>query len=430
MNGLGAVLVASRIRRIRVIRGIIGLMNHPRLALTAALATLTAVSSAQEPQRPVIRSGVELVIVDVQVVDREGHPIESLRAEDFEVSIDGRRREVVSAELVRHGTSEARVPGPAGVPATEPAPAPPIAAGRRFILAIDEHSFHPATARAAMQAAKQFIERLRPNDLVGLYTYPAGSAHSDLTDDHAAVIRALDGVTGLLEIPMTRYGISTSEAIDIASGNTEELRRVMKRECPGDPTCRDAVWADSMALAQSFEMQVSQSLGGLRALFDGLKALEGRKTLVIVSAGLLSSTNAGGRVKMSGDIQAMGAEAARSNTNLYVLHIDWSFLQAYSASRRGGMSATLFRDMSQNAAGLEQLADAGGGVYLRVQTGAGERGFERILRENSAYYLLGVAVEPADRDGQPHRIQVRTRQRGTTVRSRAFVIIPDANDAR
>jgi VWFA-related protein len=399
-------------------------MPPARFGLTAALA-MTVVAAAQQPQRPVIRSGVELVAVDVQVVDRDGRPIETLGPGDFEVLIDGRRREVVSAELVRHEVVDTREGEPArsaGSPTV--APGPP-AAGRRFILAIDEHSFHPATARAAMHAARLFIERLQPTDLVGLYTYPTGSAHSDLTDDHAAVIRALDGVTGLLEIPMTRYRITTSEAIDIASGNTEVLRAVQKRECsPYDPTCLKAIWVEAMTMAQTFEMQVSQSLGGLRALFDGLKALEGRKTLVLVSAGLLSSDNAGGRVKMSGDIQAMGAEAARSNTNLYVLHIDWSFLQAYSASNRSGVSLTLFRDMSQTAAGLEQFADAGSGAYIRVQTGAGERGFERILRENAAYYLLGVAVEPGDRDGQPHRIQVRTRQRGATVRSRAFVIIP------
>lgn len=404
-------------------------MNFARLGLRAALAALAAGSSAQEPQRPVIRSGVELVAVDVQVVDRAGRPIDTLGPGDFEVLIDGRRREVVSAELVRHDTTETR-DGERAAAARETSESAPPAPGRRFILAIDEHSFHPLTARAAMQAARLFIEQLQPTDLVGLYTYPTGSAQADLTDDHAAVIRALDGVTGLLEIPMTRYRISTSEAIDIASGNTEVQRAVQKRECSNDPTCPKAIWVEAMTMAQTFEMQVSQSLGGLRALFDGLKALEGRKTLVLVSAGLLSSDNAGGRVKMSTEIQAMGAEAARSNTNLYVLHIDWSFMQAYSASQRGGTSATLFRDMSQRAAGLEQFADAGGGAYIRVQTGAGERGFERILRENSAYYLLGVAVEPGDRDGQPHRIQVRSRQRGGTVRSRAFVIIPSAGTSR
>lgn len=397
-----------------------------RLSVTAAMgAVLCAAAAAQEPQRPTIRSGVELVLVDVQIVDREGHPIEALKAGDFEVSIDGRRRDVVSAELVRHAVSQPETPA-TPAPATAPErPGAPAAEGRRFILAIDEHSFHPATARAAMQAARLFIEQLQPNDLVGLYTYPTGSAHADLTDDHAAVIRALNGVTGLLEVPMTQYRISTSEAIDIASGNTEARRAVQQRECSSsDSLCARTIWIESMTMAQTFEMRVSQSLAGLRRLFDGLKALEGRKTLVLISAGLLSSTNAHGRVKMTTDIQAMGSEAARSNTNLYVLHVDWSFLQAHWASQRGGGGATLFRDMSQNAAGLEQFADAGGGAYLRVETGAGERGFERVLRENAAYYLLGVEVEPADRDGQPHRIQVRVRQRGATVRSRAFVIIP------
>jgi hypothetical protein len=55
----------------------------------------------------VFRSGVELVAVDVQVVDRDGHPTISLGPEQFDVSIDGRRRLVISADLVRYAQSAA-----------------------------------------------------------------------------------------------------------------------------------------------------------------------------------------------------------------------------------------------------------------------------------------------------------------------------------
>jgi hypothetical protein len=169
-------------------------------------------------------------------------------------------------------------------------------------------------------------------------------------------------------------------------------------------------------------MQVSQSLAGLRHLFSGLKKLEGRKTLVIVSGGLFTSDSATGRAKMAGDIRAVGLEAAASNTNLYVLHMDSSFLDAFSERR--GPSQTLFRDSGQMAAGLEVLADAGGGALIRVEAGTGDGAFGRVLRENSAYYLLGVEPDPADRDGGAHTVQVRVRGRGLTVRSRKQVVVP------
>lgn len=398
--------------------------NAKALVLLAAVAAHVALA-AQEPQRPVLRSGVELLVVDVQVVDRQGQPILTLGADDFEVTIDRKRRRVTSAQLVRHTSADVASPAAAAEAAKPVASAPPktMAEGRRFILAIDEHSFRPASARAAMHAAGRFIDQLQPNDLVGLYTYPTGAVHSDLTSDHAAVRRLLGKITGLLDVPTMQYNMSKSEAIDIASGDRDVLARVVQRECRNsDGHCRRQIPLDATSLAIYFEMTVSQSLGGLRRLFDGLKQLEGRKTLVIVSGGLFTSDRAGGRAQMGGDIRAVGVEAAASNTNLYVLHMDSSFLDAFSERR--GPPATIFRDSGQLASGLERIADAGGGALIRVQAGTGDSAFQRVLRENSAYYLLGVEPEPADRDGNAHQIQVRVRGRDLTVRSRKQVVVP------
>lgn len=395
-----------------------------RAILTAFVMTLTvhgAAMAGQQPRRPVIRSGVELLVVDVQVVDRQGLPILTLGPDDFEVTIDRKPRRVASAQLVRHTTADV---APAAKPSA-PRDMVPVTAmdGRRFILAIDEHSFRPASVPAAMHAATRFIDQLQPNDLVGLYTYPTGAVHSDLTNDHAAVRTLLGRVTGLLDVPAGRYSISKSEAIDIASGVRETLARVVRRECGrAEPLCSQSIQQDSISFAAYFEMQVSQSLAGLRHLFSGLKKLEGRKTLVIVSGGLFTSDSATGRAKMAGDIRAVGLEAAASNTNLYVLHMDSSFLDAFSERR--GPSQTLFRDSGQMAAGLEVLADAGGGALIRVEAGTGDGAFGRVLRENSAYYLLGVEPDPADRDGGAHTVQVRVRGRGLTVRSRKQVVVP------
>ena len=390
----------------------------------ACLVSIAARTSPQQANQPPIRSGVELVLVDVQVVDRQGRPLGSLRPEDFEVSLDGKRRRVVSAEFVRHapgadapGTSDQSVPQPAaGLSAS-------AVQGRRFILAIDEHSFRPASARAAMHAASRFIEGLEPADLVGLYTYPTGAVHSDLTDDHAAVRQALEKVTGLLDLPMSRYALSKSEVVDISSGDNDTWNRVAARECVAtDATCRRAIRDEAISLAGYFEMQVAQSLGGLRHLVRGLSQLEGRKTLVIVSGGLFTSDRGGGRVNMNYEIQSVGREAAASNANVYVLHMDSSFIEAFSERR--GPSPTLFRDSNALASGLEMVAGAAGGALLRVQAGTGDSAFQRVLLENSAYYLLGVEPEPDDRDGESHAIRVRVRVRGATIRSRASVTVP------
>src|SRR5262249_54014933 len=159
---------------------------------------------------------------------------------------------------------------------------------RMFVLAVDEHSLRVGSARAAVEAARRFIDRLRPDDLVGLQAYPTGTAHTDLTTDHAAVKRSLDGIMALYERPTTQYNLTPSEAIDIASGDKDALDRAIQRECPKRRDCGRQVLLEAEKLAVHFEMQVAQSLGGLRGLIQGLSAVQGRKTLVLVSGGLLA----------------------------------------------------------------------------------------------------------------------------------------------
>ena len=65
-----------------------------------------------------------------------------------------------------------------------------------------------------------------------------------------------------------------------------------------------------------------------------------------------------------------------------------------------------------------------GGALLRVEAGTGETAFNRVLRETSAYYLLGVEPEELDRDGKTHFLRVSVKPRGITVRVRTQVVVP------
>ena len=73
---------------------------------------------------------------------------------------------------------------------------------------------------------------------------------------------------------------------------------------------------------------------------------------------------------------------------------------------------------------LDQFAGASGGTLMRVLVGSGEGSLDRVLRETSAYYLLGVEPTQADRDGRTHALKVKVNQRNATVRSRTFVLLP------
>lgn len=392
----------------------------------SALGVLVAASvlaAAQSGQVPTLKSGVEVIAVDVEVVGRDGEPIAGLQPADFEVRVDGHPRRVVTADFLRYGTTGASAAaGASAAPVTTAGVTPQ--ARRLYLIAVDEHSFNPGASRAAMKAAVGFIDHLRPDDLVGLYAYPTGTAHTDFTTDHALVKTALNKIQGLFEAPRGEFHMSLSEIIDINASDLQVFAKVVARECPkGDIICPDDVRTEALALAAFLEMRIAQSLGGLQGLIEGLATVPERKTVVLVSGGLIANDRIGGRPDASGLTLAVGREALRANVNLYVLHLDTSFMDAFSGGERLDVS-TVFRDSNMSAQGLEMVAGAAGGAVMRVQAGTLDSAFARVLKETSAHYVLGVAVEDADRNGKAHGISVRYKKRGGTLRSRTLVMIP------
>src|SRR5689334_4996477 len=88
-------------RAMRVLIAALLIAALPSLVLTQAPQAPSAPQAPQAPQPPVFRAGVELVTVDVTALDSNGRQVMDLGAADFQVEIDGDRRQVASAEYVR-----------------------------------------------------------------------------------------------------------------------------------------------------------------------------------------------------------------------------------------------------------------------------------------------------------------------------------------
>ena len=102
-----------------------------------------------------------------------------------------------------------------------------------------------------------------------------------------------------------------------------------------------------------------------------------------------------------------------------MLHVDSSFFESSARTGRAGTWTDSFRDSGLFALGLENVAGAAGGQYLCGPRADGrDHLFDRVLRESSAHYLLGVEPAPEDRDGTLHSIRVKVNAKGTTVRNR------------
>jgi VWFA-related protein len=361
-----------------------------------------------------------------------------VQPEQFEVTVDGKPRRVVSAEFVQF-TSRDLPPEavPEAVPepgfSTNLEPASEAGKGRLIFLAIDQASFKPLGARGAMEAARRFIDRLQPDDRVGLVAFPAPGPNVPASRDHAPAKEASSKIIGSAQ-PFRMSGIdknvSLSEAIDIHANDSMTLERVLARECANARSAADRTACEldvrntALSIGRNAEYQATRSLQGIEAVVRGLARIRERKTLVLISAGLPVSDRGGVDLQLHPEMVALGREAAAANLNLFVLHIDSGFLDAFSAEERS-VSDTLGRDLSMMSAGLETIAGASGGSLARVVAGA-DFAFDRVLRETAAAYLLGVEPAESDRDGKPHRITVKVKVPNAEVRSRREFVMPRA----
>ena len=237
---------------------------------------------------------------------------------------------------------------------------------------------------------------------------------------------ALNKIVGLQNPVASEFHLSISEVIDITAADSFTLTKVVARECrPNDVLCMQRVQGEAFQIGAMAESQIALRLRGLSSLLNGLKYVPGRKTMVLISGGLLASDRGNGRPDMRARTQSLGREAAAANTNLYVVHLDNSFTEAYAPDREKTDPTTQFRDSSVLRQGLENLADAAGGAVFKVEAGTPDIAFDRVMRETSAYYLLGLEVRT------PTATASRTSSRwtssaGTTVRNRPDGRHPEA----
>ena len=388
------------------------------------------VALAQDRQAPVFRSGVDLVTVDVTVIDGKSDPIEGLSADRFEVSVDGTPRRVVWAEFVRQGGTPLAAPSTTDHFTTNEG----TDAGRIVLIAVDAIHIRRVEGLAALRAASNFVDALDRSDRVAAVRINDG-APIQFTTDHATVKRQLQRLTGEASFMPAHFKIGLVESLAIADGSRTVLDQVVVREC-GQPLgrfenlarlaeangvrdpCPVQVEQEGRAMAQQTRTEARLTMNALSRLLLRLAEIEGPKTLVLLSEGLVAEPQLI-------DMTALGAAAQAAQVTLHVLQLETPILDASSDT----VSPTLYRDIQTRADGLARLAGSARGGMFRL-VGDDPYPFRRIVKELSSHYLVSFEPIPADRDGRMHRIEVRVKAANAQVRARpAFLIPPAANAA-
>ncbi len=400
------------------------------VAITAAV-TLSAQAQAQaqaQPQtpdtpQPTFRAATELIAIDATVVNERGEPVPNLTPEDFELTIDGNARRVVSAEFIRH---EPAAPTPALAARKLSFSSNEKAIGGRLILIVfDLEGIGPGGGRDASQAAIRFLDQLSAADRVGVLAFPNGIA-IEFTDDREKVKEGLMRVVGRGTYAMdSQYSVGLSEAFDIDRGDGSVLQRVIARECANErgdelglQMCQSVIISQARSSAVVFRTRVTNSLRTLRNLLLGFRKIDAPKTIVWISEGLPLEQD-------QSEIGGLPSLAAAARTTLYALHLDQSIIGDAS---RNTNSPSLMQDRQLLTQGLATVAGITRGAMFS-SIGSGSNVFTRIAREMTAYYLLSAEPEDRDRDGKRHRIKVAVRRPGLNVRARSEFTLQPGSDA-
>jgi len=369
-----------------------------------------------QPPGPVFRAGVELVPIDVTALDSNGRQVTDLTAADFQVEIDGDRRDVATVEYIRSADPLRVIGTPAKSVVRDEtywsANIKGAPSGRLIVLLIDHDNIRTGTARSAMNSARKFVDTLTPDDRVSVVAVPSPGELVDFTTDHDKVREALLRIVGTGDPTRTRFNLSITEAIAIYMRSDLQLAlEVLLRECaaaaPSDAErCEREVEQDAGEIMSDIRRRTQNSLNGFRAVLRGLTALEGPKSVILVSEGLIFEG-------LGSETEELALLAADARASLDVLLLDVPRFDASQARRPN----TPREDRELQVQGLEQLAGAARGEVYRINTSA-DFAFERISRALDGYYLLGVESRPNDRNGRRHRIGVKTTRRGVSIRAR------------
>src|SRR5579871_2537598 len=317
------------------------------------LTTLFSASAAAQDQPPRFRSTVEVTSLDVSVVDDHGSPITFLTPADFLVRIDGNPRKVITAEWV---------------PLTEPAADAPVVnmpdgfstnenstAGRLIVLAVDEPNIRFGGAIAIARAANAFIDRLLPSDRIAVAGFGPGAPATVFTADRQRVKQAISRMVGQKQAGvgnMFDFSISLTEALAIDRGDGMTLSEVIGRECSAiggrpDRMCPEAIETQARTMAMDANREGDATVNGLRALFRGLRNIEGPKTLVLISEGFVMTDQ--------NLVIELGGLAAAARTSLYVLRLDNQAFMDVSAAH---VPVNAMGDRLLMTQGLEGIAGA------------------------------------------------------------------------
>jgi VWFA-related protein len=373
------------------------------------------------PEQPVFRTGINTVRVDVIVTDRQGNPVTDLKLEDFQIEEDGKPQKPETFRLIKVDT--VTQPGYTQRSIRTRNDEETAAAdenSRIFMFFLDDYHVMKDTSIAMKKPVVEFIaNQLGPSDLAGVM-YPLTPVDAAVvTRNHQGVINAVEKFEG------RKYNYEPVNSIE---------QNYVYKLTP------DAIEMIRRQVTFTALRGICTKLGSLR---------EGRKSLILISEGYNSMlppqlrSNLPGamagvgditrdpfagdnnpmedRARFSQDMDMLGEmrdvwdACNRNNTSIYAVDPRGLAVGAFDITANISMK-TSQQFLNQSLDTLRDLAGNTDGRAIVNRNDLAE-GMKQIVRDSSAYYLVGYTSQ-APTDGKFHELRVRVKRPGMQVRAR------------
>src|SRR5215510_5910986 len=404
-------------------------VSYRVIAITLIVALLFSSLSAQTPapqsqktsQQGAFRIKVEseLVLVNVVARDKQGRPVQDLKAEDFTLLEDGKAQHITTFDSENLDTTPINSAGPSQQTVSDQSSAPskPLLTSkdveqelnnkRVIVLFFDLTSLQPDELQRSVDAAKKYVQnKMTAADMIAIVSLASSlRLDADFTNDRARLLRVLN-----------RFTHSEGQGMDNgATGDTDMVEET------GDAYTPDE--------SEYNQFNTDRKLQALQSVCQVLAKFNQKKNIIYFSGGM---TQTG--IENEAALRAAVNTAVRSNVAIYTM--DSRGLEAMppggsaaSASLRGTAmysGAAVRNQLDQNFASQETLVtlagDTGGKAFL--DTNDLGQVFDRVQKDTSVYYVLGYKSNNPLRDGRYRRIQVKVNRPGINLEFRKGYYAP------
>lgn len=389
---------------------------------------------------PTFRAEIDFVEIHAIVTNRRGEFVEDLDLDDFEVYENGVLQtpsvfSLVSVPVGRSGgpVDATAAPEPDVCSSTRPSD------GRVFALVLDDLHTGFEHSQFVREVVSRFVrEHLGDQDLAAVvYTSGRDDAAQEVTGSRQRLLTAIGKFQGrrLPSAGAEKLAIHLRERqggalLGGSTGDFEEVRTVEglhQAQSIRDP--QDAERGMNARRTLQLVEQVARTMGAIQGR---------RKAMLLFSEGIdydiYDPFNRGSASAVVSYAQAAVAAAQRANVSVYGIDIRGALSSGVEAVGIGGLSVYphlgfgtargFIRELLLAQESLISLSQQTGGLAL-INTIDPQEALNRVVLDNSAFYLIGYRGDPSDRPGQFRSIEIKVKTPGLQVRARRGYVPAD-----